>query len=81
MGQWMDRNSDSIYGPSPTPFKNGPGFNGEVTVKDRRLYLHVFGWPKNGRLTLCVGKGCTGTIEHDVAGPAKQERESVSEQP
>lgn len=48
VGRWMDHNSESIYGTSASPFGRLPW--GVCTVKGTRLYLHVFDWPKDGRL-------------------------------
>ncbi len=51
MGQWMDSNSEAIYGTSP--MKSAiKGFNGESVCKDKRIYLHVFRWPENGMLNI-----------------------------
>jgi alpha-L-fucosidase len=48
IGQWMAKNSESIYGTSASPFEKLPW--GRCTVKTGKLYLHVFDWPKNGEL-------------------------------
>ncbi|HXX64904.1 MAG TPA: alpha-L-fucosidase [Bacteroidota bacterium] len=52
IGAWMHVNGESIYGTSAGPFKNLPW--GRCTQKEvqggRRLYLHVFDWPRDGRL-------------------------------
>jgi alpha-L-fucosidase len=48
MGQWMERNSESIYGTTASPFEKLPW--GRCTAKPGKLYLHVFDWPKNGEL-------------------------------
>ena len=50
VGQWMAKNSESIYGTSANPFFDLPW--GRATVKGNRLYLHVLEWPKDGRLRL-----------------------------
>jgi len=50
VGQWMDSHGESIYGTSASPL--GPIPWGYVTVKGETLYLHVFEWPEEGRLTL-----------------------------
>jgi alpha-L-fucosidase len=47
MGKWMDVNSASIYGTSPSPFSKLP-FDGRCTRKGNTLYLQVFKWPGNG---------------------------------
>jgi alpha-L-fucosidase len=48
MGQWMERNSESIYGTTASPFEKLPW--GRCTAKPGKLYLHVFDWPKDGEL-------------------------------
>lgn len=51
VGEWLDRNGESIYGTTPTPFAVDPSW-GRVTAKGNTLYLHVKQWPANGEL--CV---------------------------
>ena len=48
MGQWMERNSESIYGTTASPFEKLPW--GRCTAKPGKLFLHVFDWPVNGEL-------------------------------
>ena len=55
IGDWMKVNSESIYGTTASPFDSTPwgrctqkALSGGVT----RLYLHVYDWPKSGKLTL-----------------------------
>lgn len=50
IGSWMTKNGESIHGcrSSPLPLQSW----GVVTQKDKKLYLHVFDWPKNGILDL-----------------------------
>jgi alpha-L-fucosidase len=52
MGQWMARNSESIYGTTASPFENLPW--GRCTAKPGKLYLHVFAWPQNGELQVPI---------------------------
>ncbi len=50
MGQWMKKNSESIYGTSPSPF---PYLSwGRCSRKGQKLYLHVFDYPTNGLLAV-----------------------------
>jgi alpha-L-fucosidase len=51
VGDWMQRNSESIYGTAPSPFPYELPW-GYCTRKGSRLFLHVFDWPENGRLSL-----------------------------
>ena len=50
VGQWMKVNGDSIYGTQRGPFAYLPW--GVATRKGDRLYLHVFTWPKDGKLSV-----------------------------
>jgi alpha-L-fucosidase len=54
MGAWLKTNGEAIYGTSASPF---PALSwGRATRKvvpgGTRLYLHVFEWPKNGKLAV-----------------------------
>ena len=51
VGRWMDKYGESIHGTTASPFRLLPFF-GRVTRKDKRLYVHVFDWPKDGKLVL-----------------------------
>jgi len=51
IGEWMDQFSEAIYGTTPSPFNLLP-FYGRVTTKGERLYVHVFEWPADGKITL-----------------------------
>jgi len=52
IGEWMKINSESIYETSASPF--APVTWGRITRKETKgntiLYLHVFDWPKDGKL-------------------------------
>jgi len=47
MGEWLDKNGDSVYGTSASPYKR-LSFDGRCTVDGSKLYLNVFTWPSNG---------------------------------
>jgi alpha-L-fucosidase len=49
VGNWMKANGTSIYGSMASPFPNQLEF-GRATSKAGRIYLHVFDWPKDGKL-------------------------------
>jgi alpha-L-fucosidase len=52
IGDWMKVNSESIYGTKASPL--APVSWGRITKKENNgntvLYLHVFDWPKDGKL-------------------------------
>jgi alpha-L-fucosidase len=55
IGRWMKVNGESIYGTSAGPFKSlsWGRCTQRVSGDDvTRLYLHVFDWPKDGRLVI-----------------------------
>jgi len=60
IGQWMQRNGESIYATQASPFA-APAW-GRCTRKSladgtTRLYLHVFDWPSDGKLTVADAPG------------------------
>ena len=48
MGRWMEKNSESIYGTSPSPLER-PAW-GCYTAKPGKLYVHVFTIPQDQKL-------------------------------
>jgi alpha-L-fucosidase len=50
VGKWLRVNGDAIYGTSRSPFPYLAW--GVATRKDGTLYLHVFDWPKDGKLVV-----------------------------
>jgi alpha-L-fucosidase len=50
VGAWLQRNGESIYGTSGSPFLE-PHW-GRCTAKGEKLYLHVFDWPADGVLAV-----------------------------
>ena len=58
IGKWWAVNGESIRGTTRTPLMRQSW--GDSTLKGKNLYLHVFDWPKDGKLV--VG-GIKGEIE------------------
>ena len=58
VGRWMKINGESIYDTTASPLNAAPAW-GRITQKGNMLYLHVFDWPKDGKLILSGvnGKG------------------------
>ena len=50
MGEWMAVNGESIYAATVNPIGELPW--GRCTAKGNKLYLHVFDWPKDGKITV-----------------------------
>ena len=50
IGAWMKVNGESIYGTTASPFAKTAW--GRATQKGKVVYLHVFTWPKDGKLTV-----------------------------
>jgi len=50
VGRWMEKNSDSIYGTTASPFRKLTW--GRCTQKEGKLFLHVLDWPGEGFITV-----------------------------
>src|SRR5262249_51667046 len=51
IGAWMKTNGVAIHGTTASPFESQLAW-GRATRKGTRLYLHVFDWPVDGRLSI-----------------------------
>ena len=69
VGKWMKVNGASIYGTTASPFSKQLEF-GRATSNAGRVYLHVFDWPTNGRLSV-PGWGQAVTKAYLLATPGK----------
>lgn len=49
VGQWLQVNGAAIYGSSGSPFSRQLSW-GRATQSSGKVYLHVFNWPKDGKL-------------------------------
>jgi alpha-L-fucosidase len=67
MGEWMVVNGESIYGTQPGPLQGIDGYR--TTQKDGKIYLHVFDWPEDGRLSL---PKLTATAAYLLSDPGQQ---------
>jgi alpha-L-fucosidase len=76
VGGWMKINGESIYGTTASPLKSQPAW-GRVTKKGGTLYLHVFDWPKDGKLTV-EGLGAIGHHAYLLADAKKENLKIVS---
>lgn len=56
IGHWLNIYGKAIYATQASPFKKKFDW-GRVTQKGYKLFLEIFHWPKDGKLTLPAYKG------------------------
>ena len=60
IGAWMKVNGESIYATAASPFEKlawGRCTQKKLPDGNTRLYLHVFDWPKDGKLVVPLAAG------------------------
>lgn len=78
MGQWMKRNSRSIYGCTASDFTPPP--DSRYTQNGKRLYLHLFAWPfQHVHLPDLAGKIEYAQFLHDASEVHYQEMDPHAE--
>jgi len=68
IGKWMQKNGESIYGTTKSPFPYHSW--GVSTIKKNKIYLHVFDWPEDGKLFVSGFAKITGAKL--LADPSKK---------
>lgn len=63
MGEWIARYAEAIYGTRSNPFEHNPSW-GDITCKDKALYLFVYDKPANGVISLNGVKGKVDYVEN-----------------
>jgi alpha-L-fucosidase len=76
MGRWLEVNGEALYGTSASPFE-APEW-GRVTAKPGTLYLHVFDWPRDGKLVAPTPEAGVKSA-HLLASPAQALEVGASE--
>ncbi|MGE7773347.1 alpha-L-fucosidase [Chitinophaga sp. NPDC101104] len=69
IGQWLNTNSEAIYGTQPDPF-HVPFDWGSITSRKNKLYLHLMDRPANNTIVLPGLKGKVSAARI-IGGPAK----------
>jgi alpha-L-fucosidase len=74
MGRWVSANAESIYGTTAGPFRRLSW--GCATRKGNKLYLHVFDWPKDGKLRVpLANRPLSARLLTDPTSPLKTSAE------
>jgi len=60
IGEWLRINGESIYETKASPTKICPSAPYRCTCRPDKIYIHVFGWPWNGRFNV---SGITETVK------------------
>jgi alpha-L-fucosidase len=81
IGTWWRINGEAIKGTTRTPLPRQT-WDGESTLKGDAIYLHVFGWPKNGELLVSGLKTdikAVRLLDHSAAPSAKLTAKRLNE--
>jgi alpha-L-fucosidase len=70
VGKWMKINGEAIYGTTASPFSYLPW--GRCTQKGNKLYLHIFEWPNDGKISVPLQNKITKA--YLLSDPKKQLR-------
>jgi len=71
-GAWMKKNGDAIYATAASPFPKlewGRCTQKTLPAGRTRLYLHVFDWPKDGKLLVPLVPG--GSVQARLRATGK----------
>jgi len=67
IGRWMNTYNQSIYGATYTPLQGQPW--GQATRNGDKIYLHIFDWPADGKLSVENFPGSARTVRLFAGDP------------
>lgn len=71
VGEWMDKNGESIYGSSVSPIGRLPFKDARCTAKPEKLYIHLMEWPEGNKMVVPINAKVKSV--YYLADPSKQE--------
>jgi alpha-L-fucosidase len=76
IGDWLKTNGEAIHGTTKSPFRSTPW--GRATQKGETVYLHLYDWPKSGRLVVPLTNSAKGArVLGEGAVPVQQTEEGL----
>lgn len=72
VGEWMDKNGESIYGSSVSPIGRLPFKDARCTAKPGKLYIHLMEWPEGNKMVVSGVNAKVKSVYY-LADPSKQE--------